>query len=112
MQQTLAQNDYVRIDLVAYGDDLRAAERSLREVINAEDDRFSPDIGGAGELATDNGIINRLLEQLPQALDERQDALEERLATLRQQFVDACHGRGNIRRSFQQLPETGVREKP
>ena len=92
LARALAQNEFVRIRLVAYGDDLRAAERSLREAINVEDDRFSADIGGSSETASGDGIINRLLDGLPLALDGRQSEIERRLITLHQQFIGACRG--------------------
>lgn len=64
LRDKLAQNDYVRIDVVPFGFDPEVIERSLRELIDVTDDRFADDIlriedgeaksGFAFDLATAN----------------------------------------------------------
>ena len=50
LTNALAQNDFVRIDVQPYGDDLRIIERSFRQTLDVLDDRFADDIlTGGGE---------------------------------------------------------------
>lgn len=44
LRQTLANNDFVRIELVPYGFDAQVIEESLRALIDVPDERFSDDI--------------------------------------------------------------------
>ena len=94
LEETLAENEFVRIRLIPYGENPRAAEQSLREVLNAEDDRFSADIGGPESALQDVGIIESLLVDLPEECPSRQDELENRLDDQRAKFAEACSGNG------------------
>ena len=94
LEETLAENEFVRIRLIPYGENPRAAEQSLREVLNAEDDRFSADIGGPESALQDGGIIESLLVDLPEECPSRQDELENRLNELQAKFAEACSGKG------------------
>ena len=90
----LAHNDFVRISIQRYGDDARAIERSLREVLDVLDNRsrFESDI-----LASDNGrpktgIVATLLRGLPTGASERGTELERRLGTIKTRLEAACRG--------------------
>ena len=90
----LAHNDFVRISIQRYGDDARAIERSLREVLDVLDNRsrFESDI-----LASDNGrpktgIVATLLRGLPTGASERGTELERRLETIKTRLEAACRG--------------------
>lgn len=96
LANTLAQNEFVRIRLIPYGDDPLAVGQSLREALNIENDRFSADIGGSESGTLDGSIVKRLLVDLPVVLDDRQEELERRLEALRSQFVGASDGRGEF----------------
>ncbi|ATJ83386.1 TrlF family AAA-like ATPase [Halomonas beimenensis] len=50
VQQTLDNNNYVRIEVVPFGYEARQIERGLRELVDATDDRFAGDI-----LSIENG---------------------------------------------------------
>lgn len=86
LRDKLAQNDYVRIDVVPFGFDPEAIEHSLRELIDVTDDRFADDIlriedgeakgGLAFELATadaDNKLTT--LDKVRRALLDRPGTL-------------------------------------
>lgn len=94
LAETLAQNRYVRIQLVPYGDNLRAAEYSLREALGLDGFTFEREIGGGHEEASADAIVNRLLVGLPEESDVRSNEVERRLVELRAQFTDACTGAG------------------
>lgn len=92
LAETLAQNRYVRIQLVPYGDNLRAAEDSLREALGLDGSTFEREIGGGHEDASADAIVNRLLTGLSEESDARSDEVERRLVDLRAQFTNACAG--------------------
>ncbi len=92
LADTLAENWYVRIHLVPYGDNLGAAEHSLREALGLDGTTFEREIGGSNEAASADAIVNRLLTGLPEESDMRSNEVERRLAELRAQFTDACTG--------------------
>ena len=93
LEETLAENEFVRIRLIPYGENPRAAELSLRKVLNAEDDRFSTDIGGLESTSQDGGIVESLLADLPGECPSRQEELENRLNYQRARFTEACSGK-------------------
>lgn len=89
--QVLAQNDFVRIELVPFGKDARIVERSLREMLDVLDERFISDILDMnGDTAT-NGLIADWLGA---------DDNEAALSTLKERLVEACHGGGTLGGKF------------
>lgn len=56
LQEKLAQNDYVRMQVVPFGFDPVVIERSLRELIDATDDRFPDDILKVEDGETRSGL--------------------------------------------------------
>ncbi|WP_419946067.1 TrlF family AAA-like ATPase [Candidatus Poriferisodalis sp.] len=98
LEHTLAENKFVRIRLVPYGDALANAERSFREIIDVPDQRFAQDIGGDAD--SPDAIINGLLSELPDDVEVRRDAVEGRLEALRRRIRDACTGSGSFHGHF------------
>lgn len=89
--QVLAQNDFVRIELVPFGKDARIVERSLREMLDVLDERFISDILDInGDTAT-NGLIADWLGA---------DDNEAALSTLKERLVEACSGGGTLGGKF------------
>ncbi|MCS6811201.1 MAG: AAA family ATPase [Tepidimonas sp.] len=62
LQEKLARNDYVRIQVVAFGYDPFAIERSLRELIEVTDDRFADDILQADDGEAHGGLAYELAQ--------------------------------------------------
>ena len=90
LHETLTQNNYVRIRLVPYGENPRTIERSLRDALGVADDhRFPDDIGNAGEAASGSGLVDRLIDGLPQDSEPRRDEFETRLESMRKRLTDA-----------------------
>lgn len=90
LRETLAQNSYVRIRLVPYGENPRTIERSLRDALGVADDhRFPDDIGNAGGGDSGSGIVDSLIHSLPQDPEQRRDEFESRLASMRQRLTGA-----------------------
>ena len=113
LEETLAENEFVRIRLIPYGENPRAAEQSLRKVLNAEDDRFSADIGGLESASQEGGIIDCLLVDLPDESPSRQDEVESRLDHQRAKLAEACGGKNAfggrfnnyLKKQFENSPE-------
>jgi hypothetical protein len=93
---TLANNPYVQIELVPYGRDARAIERSLREVLGATDDRFADDILVVDGDVPKSGLVADLLGKVPSDPVKAASEIETRLATLAQRFAHACSGQAEF----------------
>ena len=115
LDQTLAGNPFVRIALEPYGRDPRAIERSLREVLGVQDDRFGGDIlvvDGEGPKA---GAVAALIRDLPDEYEAARGATERRLVEIKEQISEGCDGLGKLNfgghfgnyleREFKQRPE-------
>jgi len=115
LRQTLAGNPFVRITLEPYGREARAIERSLREVIEVMDDRFSEDILLVDDRGPTAGEVATLLDHLPDDDGAACMQMEERLLALKKRVKDACHGLGTqhfgghfsnyLERQYKQRPE-------
>jgi len=115
LRQTLARNPFVQIALDPYGRDPRAIERSLREVIGVQDDRFSDDILVVGDQGPKSGAIATLIRDLPAETQPACTEMEKRLDELKQRIKESCDGLGKLNfgghfgnyleRQFKQRPE-------
>ncbi|MGH7857953.1 MAG: TrlF family AAA-like ATPase, partial [Candidatus Binatia bacterium] len=92
---TLAQNPYVRVELLPYGREPRTIERSLREVLGVMDDRFDGDILVLENDEPKTGIVADLLRNVTGA-PLAASRVEERLAALAGHFEKACSGQGDF----------------
>lgn len=93
LHETLAQNDYVQIRLIPYGENPRTLERSLRDALGVDDDhRFPDDIGNADEAASGSGMVDLLINDLPRDPESRREELEARLESMRQRLAEAVEG--------------------
>ena len=93
LRETLTQNNYVRIRLIPYGENPRTIERSLRDALGVADDhRFQDDIGNAGDRPSRSGLVDQLMDGLPEESESRRDEFEARLASMRQQLAVAVEG--------------------
>ena len=96
LENALAQNRFVRIRSRLYGGDPQVVERSLRDVLGVTDDRFSEDILVMERDRPRKGEVAKLLAGLPEEADTRREALEQRIARLKQRMVEAAGGRGDF----------------
>ena len=94
LTEKLASNRFVRIGLRTYGDDPRVIERSLREVLGVNDDRFERDIYALDGDGVERGCVADLLSDLPGDSTERRSAeIENRIEELKRRFSAACAGK-------------------
>ncbi len=97
LTEVLADDDFVRIDVVPYGEDPRAAEAGFRAGISRQDERLRRDIlaeeGAADQSAQwiaggkASGILADLYRDLPEDAVPRQDALLSRVAEIKRNVV-------------------------
>ena len=100
LENTLAENEFVRIRLIPYGEDPNTTVQSLREVLGVEDSRFGDDIGDSDSALPGKGIVGDLLNDLPEEHLVRQEELESRLDKLRAEFSEACVGKSVFKGQF------------
>ena len=95
LAEILAQNRFVTIQIRPYGHELQAAERSLREVLNVPDDRFSSDIFATND-GRSMGIVMDLMDGLPDEQEQRSHLFEDRISDLKHRIQNACLGNGDF----------------
>ncbi len=90
LQKTLADNNFVRMEVVGYGFEARNIERSVRDLLDCQDDRFEADILYTNEKGEPEG---GLAFELAQCKDESR---EETLKSVKQKLIgvdEKFHGR-------------------
>ena len=113
LQQSLAQNDFVRIRCLPYGEDPLVIERSLREMLDISDIPFKSDILEMEDDMPKRGLIADLLNELPNAPKQRKAKIEKRIENLKRQIQKGCAGKGDfgghfnnhLKREFDRKPE-------
>ena len=81
VEDTLAENLFVRIEVVGFGFEARSVERSLREVLECQDDRFARDILRYDTVEPNGGLAF----DLANAQDNDKEVL---LAEAKQRLID------------------------
>ena len=95
VQETLADNRFVRMEVVGFGFESRSVERSLREVLECQDDRFEGDILRYGAAEPNGGLAF----DLANATDDDKDDL---LATVKRQLTEVGDALGGFFRNYLQ----------
>lgn len=113
LEDALAQNSFVRIRNLSYGDDPRVIEGGLREALGVLDERFQLDILDMDGESPAKGIVAEIMNGLPKEPSERGSELEDRIDRLKDRFPAACKGHGDfggrfnnyLKREFERRPE-------
>lgn len=92
LTSAIGKNRFVRIKVCPYGVAPIFVERSWRKALGVEDDRFTDDILKMEDGRAEKGIVANLLAGLPDDLEDRRLAVENRLETLRDDLVAASGG--------------------
>ena len=95
VQETLADNRFVRMEVVGFGFEARSVERSLREVLECQDDRFERDILRYGTAEPNSGLAFDLA-------NAKDDDKEDSLATLKRQLTEVGDALGGFFRNYLQ----------
>jgi hypothetical protein len=68
----------------------------LREVLGAQDDRFSDDILVIDERGPQSGAVAEVIEKLPDDYEAARAEVERRLQALKSSLKDGCNGLGKL----------------
>ena len=112
LKQSLAQNDFVRIQCLPYGHEPRVIERSLREALDITDERFSGDILEMENDRPKRGLIADLLKRLPEDPEQRREAMEMRIDDLKLQIRKGSRGAGELGGHFKNHLKREFPRKP
>jgi ABC-type Mn2+/Zn2+ transport system ATPase subunit len=112
LTNALAQNPHVRIELLPYGRDSKAIERSLREVLGVTDDRFDDDILVLKDDTPTRGAVANLIEKLPRDAPGATQEIEHRIESLAQRFDKACAGQGDFGGHFNNYLQRECQRRP
>lgn len=99
LQATLQGNAFVRIELIPYGRDAQAIERSLRELLGAADGKYVDDLYQEQEGGSPKGLVADLLGTV--GLFEQSGAwdtaaFEQALLTQKKRLSQACRGQAEF----------------
>ncbi len=93
VQETLGDNRFVRMEVIGFGFDARSVERSLREVLECQDDRFERDILRYRAAEPNGGLAFDLA-------NSKDDDKEDLLAKVKQRLVDGDTTLGGRLRNY------------
>ena len=107
LQDTLAGNPFVRIELIPYSRDAQEIERSLRDVLGAADGKYADDVYQDGE--PPKGLIADLLcvvRRSDQPAAWATEAFEQSLRAHKKRLTQACRGNGEFGAWFNKFLKT------
>lgn len=108
---SLAGNEYVRITLKPYSQDIRTMERSIREMLGATE-RFDSDILNEEDGKPARGIVADLNSQLPDDAIQAREELEARISHVKQRLTQACRGDGDFGGHFNNFLDRQASNRP
>ena len=112
LAEVLAGNDFVAIDVCAYGADLRAVERSLRRALDVLDDRFAEDILVVADGRPPKGEVAKLFADLPVDRSAMRLQIEARIERLKERITRACDGSNEFGGRFNNYLKREVQRTP
>lgn len=110
--ESLADNEYVQINLKPYGQDVRAMEASLRELLGAEGSKFEADILIEEDSQPAKGIVSELIKQLPDDPTQAKEELERRVGQIKRRLTESCRGNGNFGGHFNNFLSKQASNRP
>ena len=96
LDDVLARNQFVRIEIHNYGNDPLIIENELRQILSIQDDRFRDDVLVMNGDTPAKGIVRDLLAGLPSEEDGRSEEFERRIETFKERLKDSCDGKGSF----------------
>lgn len=112
LQENLAGNDYVQINLKPYSSDAQPLERSLRELLGAESQRFESDIFQEEEGQPATGIVAELVARPTDGKMDSTTALEQTIEEVKQRLLSACQGHGGFGGHFNNFLKRKADSRP
>lgn len=116
LQPTLEGNPYVRMALIPYGRDVRAIERSLRDLLGAAEGKYTDDLYLEAQDETQaKGAVADLL--LGAELSEREGewdtpSFETSIQSLKKRLALGCKGRGDFGGWFNKFLKAEAEKRP
>ena len=112
LEESLAGNEYVQISLKPYSQDVRAMERSIRELLGAEHPKFENDILVEEDDQPARGMVAGLIDHLPDHASQAREELERRIGQIKQRLTEACWGSGDFGGHFNNFLGRQARNRP
>ena len=113
LKNVLKHNKFVRIEIQAYGEDAKVAERSLRGVLDIMDDRFQNDILVMDDDRPTEGVLADLYYDLSSGDSvSRCTEIDRRLKSLKDRFVASSTGSGGFGGHFNNYLSREFGRKP
>lgn len=93
LTQTLAGNEYVRIQVLPYGRDCEGINDSLRKLLGVPEKSKCQELLDVDENGNaQKGVVFDLLSGLPDDLQKASVLLEQRVDKLKQELIEGCRG--------------------
>lgn len=112
LEESLAGNEYVQISLEPYSQDVRAMERSIRELLGAEHPKFENDILVEEDGQPARGMVAGLIDQLPDDAIQAREELERRIGQIKERLTGACRGNGDFGGHFNNFLSKQASNRP
>lgn len=112
LEESLAGNEYVQISLKPYSQDVRAMERSIRELLGAEGSKFEADILVEEDGQPAGGMAAGLIDPIPDDATQVKEELERRIRQIKQRLAQACRGSGDFGGHFNNFLERQASNRP
>ncbi|MEO7034254.1 MAG: TrlF family AAA-like ATPase [Polyangiaceae bacterium] len=112
LRGAVADNKYVRIELLPMQPDMLEAERSIRAALNLEDERFAPDIFDTLDDGKQIGLVADLFRDLPGGEDAARSLIESRLSALAARFECAAAGESEFGTRFDSYLQREIARTP
>lgn len=103
LNRTLADNPYVRMELLPFGGNASEIERSLRDLLGINDGRFARDIYREDGVIGPEGLVPKIIESANK---------EESIRWVQQQLVLACKGEGDLGADIRNRLQKTTESKP
>lgn len=103
LKRTLADNPYVRMELLPFGGNANEIERSLRELLDINDGRFARDIYREEGVIGPEGLVPEITESTNK---------ENSIRQVQQQLVLACKGEGPLGADIRNRLQKTAQSKP
>jgi len=86
VQNTLENNDFVRIEVVGFGFDHKNIERSLRNLLECQDDRFTDDFLVLNDERPVGGMVSELADPSCESREDVLDNIKQKLILTDEKF--------------------------
>ena len=91
LKSVLQDNAFVRIEVVPFGSEAKAAEPEFRRCLGREDGRLESDILASSN-AGETGLLGQLYAQLPKDHEQRISELRSRIGQIKDEIAAAARG--------------------